>query len=125
MVKLKYLDEENAARRVLAKRYLEGIHNDALTLPFAETDEGHVWHVFTVRTKQRDVLQDYLTKKNIETMIHYPVAPHKQPAYKEWNDQSYPITEEIHGTILSLPLSPVQTEAQTDEVIDAVNSFKT
>jgi dTDP-4-amino-4,6-dideoxygalactose transaminase len=58
-------------------------------------------------------------------MIHYPVAPHKQPAYKEWNDQSYPITEEIHGTILSLPLSPVQTEAQTDEVIDAVNSFKT
>lgn len=123
-VKLKYLDEENAARRKAVREYLAGIRNDALALPYAKSDEGHVWHVFTVRTKNRDALQKYLTEKGIETIIHYPVPPHKQPAYKEWNTQSYPITEEIHATILSLPLSPVQTPAQTQEVVDAVNAFR-
>jgi dTDP-4-amino-4,6-dideoxygalactose transaminase len=122
-VKLKYLDEENAARRTVVAHYLAHIKNDILTLPYAQTEEGHVWHVFTVRTKNRDRLQSYLKEKGVETHIHYPVAPHKQPAYKEWNTQSYPITEEIHATILSLPLSPVQTAAQTAEVIAAVNTF--
>ena len=123
-VKLKYLDKENAERRIVAKQYLKGIRNDAITLPFAESDDGHVWHVFTVRTAHRDALQQYLKEKGVETHIHYPVPPHKQPAYKEWADRSYPITEDIHRTIVSLPLSPVQTVAQTKEVIAAVNNFR-
>lgn len=122
-VKLKYLDADNAARRKVVQKYMSGIKNDALTLPYARTEEGHVWHVFTVRTKHRDALAKHLAKSGIETMIHYPVPPHKQPAFKEWRTQSFPITEEIHTTILSLPLSPVQTEEQTNEVIAAVNSF--
>lgn len=121
--KLQYLDEDNAARRVVAEQYLSGITNDAVALPQVGTPEGHVWHLFTVRTKDRDALRAHLLKKGIETAIHYPIPPGKQPAYKEWNAQSFPITEEIHDTILSLPLSPVQTKTQTAEVIDAVNGF--
>ncbi len=122
-VKLQHVDEDSAARRAVARQYLEGIKNLAIALPHVEDEEGHVWHVFTVRTKKRDALRDYLKKKNIETAVHYPVPPHKQPAYKEWNKRSYPITEEIHDTIVSLPLSPVQTKQQTQEVIDAINAF--
>jgi dTDP-4-amino-4,6-dideoxygalactose transaminase len=123
-VKLKYLDEENAARRVVAKKYLTEIRNDAIVLPYAETEEGHVWHVFTVRTKKRNALHAHLAKNGIETLIHYPVPPHEQPAYKEWAGRKYPITEEIHSTILSLPISPVQPKAQTHKVIAAVNTFR-
>lgn len=123
-VKLRYLDEDNAARRSVVERYMGGIKNDAITLPYVGSPEGHVWHVFTVRTKHRDALAKHLAESGIETMIHYPVPPHKQPAFKEWSAQSFPITEEIHETILSLPLSPVQTDAQTNEVIAAVNNFR-
>lgn len=123
-VKLAHLDADNELRRAVVKRYLAGITNKAVTLPHALNDEGHVWHVFTVRTKNRDALQAYLSRNGIETMIHYPVPPHQQPAYKEWGTLSYPITERIHETILSLPLSPVQSAAQTAEVIEAVNTFR-
>ena len=122
-VKLKYLDEENEKRRKIAKLYLDGIRNEKLILPEAGNDESHVWHLFVVRTKERDKFQKHLLESGIETLIHYPVPPHKQKAYSEWNAQKYPITEEIHNTVLSLPLYPTLTEEEIQKVIEACNAF--
>jgi dTDP-4-amino-4,6-dideoxygalactose transaminase len=123
-VKLKYLDAENAERRHLARRYLDGIANPALLLPeFPDDENGHVWHIFPVRTEKRDLFQKYLLDRGIETLIHYPVPPHHQRAYAEWADRSYPISEEIHRTELSLPLYPNMPEEHVQVVIDACNSF--
>jgi dTDP-4-amino-4,6-dideoxygalactose transaminase len=122
-VKLKYVDEENEQRRMIAKRYRSEITNPKLILPEVADEEAHVWHLFVLRTKERDALQAHLKEKGIETLIHYPVPPHKQPAYKEWNEQSYPITEEIHNTILSIPLYPTLTDADIAAVVEACNTF--
>ena len=122
-VKLKYLDEENKKRREITKQYLGGIKNAKLILPEAGDYESHVWHLFVVRTEERDKFQKYLLENGIETLIHYPVPPHKQKAYSEWNAQKYPITEEIHNTVLSLPLYPTLTEAEIQKVIEACNAF--
>jgi dTDP-4-amino-4,6-dideoxygalactose transaminase len=122
-VKLKYLDEENAQRRKIVQRYLDGIKNDVLILPHAENEESHVWHLFVVRTKARDSFQEYLREQGIETLIHYPVSPHHQPAYKEWNNRHYPITEEIHNTIISLPLYPGMPDESIERVISVCNSY--
>lgn len=123
-VKLKYLDEENAERRNVARRYRKGIDNAALILPEAgEAEENHVWHLFPVRTKQRDLLQKHLAEKGIESLIHYPVPPHHQQAYAEWKGAHYPISEEIHRTVLSLPLYPAMHETDVQTVIDACNAF--
>lgn len=121
-VKLKYLDSENERRRGIARQYLENIKNEKLILPQA-AGESHVWHLFVVRTKQRDGFSKYLLDKGIETVIHYPVPPHKQPAFAEWNEKSYPITEEIHNTIISLPLYPTMANGEVSEVIKACNEF--
>lgn len=122
-VKLRHLDEDNQERRKVAQRYLREIQNDKIILPEEGVPEGHVWHLFVVRTKKRDALRDYLAKKGIETLIHYPVPPHKQPAFKEWNNESYPITEEIHRTALSLPISSVMVEEETSAIVKACNGF--
>ncbi len=122
-VKLKCLDSENKRRNEIARFYREGIKNNAVTLPQISEHGTHVWHLYVVRTKERDRLQQYLTEKGIQTLIHYPVSPHKQPAYQELNSMSLPITEKIHAEVLSLPMSPVMTEADVASVIEVVNDF--
>jgi dTDP-4-amino-4,6-dideoxygalactose transaminase len=122
-VKLKYLDEEIERRRKIARFYLENIKNDNIILPKVREDSNHVWHLFVIRTEKRDKLQKYLLDKGIHTLIHYPIPPHKQIAYKEWNDRSYPITEKISKEVLSLPISGVLTLEEAEKVIEAINEF--
>ena len=122
-VKLKYLDNDNDKRREIAKYYLENIKNEKIILPKVYNEKTHVWHVFAVRTKERDELQKYLAKNEIETLIHYPIPPHKQAAYKEWNGLSYPVSSEIHRTILSLPISPVLEKCEAEKVVEVINAF--
>ena len=123
-VKLKYLDADNARRRELASYYCRNITNPYITLPQTYDEEAAVWHVFTVRTERRDAFQQYLADNGIQTIIHYPTPPHKQPAYKEWSELSFPITEKIHREILSLPISPVMTQDEVRYVVDVVNAWK-
>lgn len=124
-VKLPSLDEENTRRREIAKYYIENITNPAIALPKLPKDESnHVWHVFVVRCQQRDKLQQYLKNNNIQTLIHYPIPPHKQEAYKEWNNLSFPITEQIHNEVLSLPISPVLTDEEVQTIVRVINQFK-
>jgi len=120
-VKLKYLDRDNTRRQAIANRYLKEIKNSKIILPHVVNE--HVWHLFVVRCNQRDALQQHLTNKGIQTIIHYPIPPHKQGAYIEWNQTSFPITEQIHNEVLSLPISPVIENIEVDAVISAINEF--
>lgn len=122
-VKLKHLDSDNNKRREISKYYRENIKNSKIILPETYDEKSHVWHIFAVRTQNRDEFQKYLTEKGIQTIIHYPTPPHKQGAYKEWNNLSFPITEEIHNTILSLPISPVMTDSEIEKVVEVVNEY--
>lgn len=122
-VKLNHLDSDNEKRRKISKYYRENIKNSKIILPETYDEKSHVWHIFAVRTKNRDEFQKYLTEKGIQTIIHYPTPPHKQGAYKEWNNLSFPITEEIHNTILSLPISPVMTDSEIEKVVEVVNEY--
>ena len=123
-LKLKRLDADNEARRKVAKAYSEGITNPLITLPSLPSDPTeNVWHVYPIRTPERDRLREYLSREGIETMVHYPIPPHQQQAYAEWNDRSYPISEQIHKEILSLPMSPVMTDDEIRRVIEALNKF--
>ncbi len=122
-VKLSHLDDDNARRREISKYYRENIKNPKIELPKVYDENAHVWHIFAVRTENRDALQKYLESNGIQTNIHYPTPPHKQGAYKEWENQSYPVTEEIHRTILSLPMSPVLTDDEVKKVVEVVNAF--
>lgn len=119
-VKLKYLDKDNEDRTRTAHYYIKHLNDLPLVLPEKAGDGDNVFHIFPIRTQKRDDLQKYLKDKGIETLIHYPIAPHKQQAYQEWNKMSFPITEEIHKTELSLPMSPVLTKEQCDFVIEAI-----
>lgn len=123
-VKLNHLDKEIAHRRKVAKAYLEGINNKAIILPTKEHDSAHVWHVFVIRCERRDELLKYLADNGIQTLIHYPVPPHQQPAYKEWNELSYPIAEQIHAEVLSLPIGPTMTIDDVSKVIQVCNEFR-
>jgi dTDP-4-amino-4,6-dideoxygalactose transaminase len=122
-VQLKYLDQENARRRAIADVYLASIKNRALTLPVAAESEGHVWHLFVVRTPDRAALQRHLLEHDVESLIHYPVPPHRQEAFPEWHGQTYPITEQIHREVISLPLYPDMSEHAIATVIDACNTY--
>lgn len=121
-LKLKNLDKENQERRAIARQYLKRINNPALILP-ADATDNHVWHLFTVRAKSRDKFIKHLNKNGIGTLIHYPVPPHQQPALKELSGGKYPITEEIHRTIVSLPLFPGLTNSEIEAVIKSCNSY--
>lgn len=123
-IKLSYLDADNDVRRKIAKYYRENIKNPKIILPQTYDEQASVWHVFAVRTQNRDEFQKYLSDNAIQTLIHYPTPPHKQPAYAEWNNLSFPITEEIHKTIISLPISPVMTEDEVKKVVDVINAWK-
>ena len=122
-VKLKYLDNEVEKRREIANYYLQNIKNDKLILPTARAEDNHVWHLFVVRTSQREELQKYLVDNGIQTLIHYPIPPHKQNAYKEWNNENYPITEQIHEEVVSLPISGVQSLEDTMKIVQVINDF--
>lgn len=122
-VKLPHLDKEIAHRREVANAYLEGIDNPHITLP-NQPGEAHVWHVFVIRCEQREALQTYLTEQGIQTLIHYPIPPHKQQAYQDWNNLSYPVSEQIHQEVLSLPMGPTLSMENVHKIIDAVNKFK-
>ena len=122
-VKLPHLDEENNKRKNIARRYLSEIKNDKIILPFWDLSENHVFHLFVIRTKNRDELQQYLLENRIQTMIHYPIPPHRQKAFKNWNNLSFSITEKIHNEVLSLPMSPVLTEDEVSFVIQILNQY--
>jgi len=122
-VKLKYLDTETAARRAIARRYLSGIRNPRIVLPSSASNGTHAWHLFVVRCKDRDALQRHLRSGGIGTQIHYPVPPHRQPAFAAWHGLSLPLTEAIHREVLSLPLAPTLNDDEVQQVIDACNAF--
>ena len=122
-VKLKHLDRETKARQEAAKQYLEGINNPLITLPTVVNPEGHVWHLFVIKTNHRKALQKYLLDAGIQSLIHYPIAPHKQNAYYELKGNYFPITENLQGLTLSLPLSSVVTSHNIESVIDVLNRF--
>ncbi|MCX8981163.1 DegT/DnrJ/EryC1/StrS family aminotransferase, partial [Citrobacter portucalensis] len=109
-VKLKYLDKDTEVRRNIAKLYLDKIENKYITLPLVSESENHVWHLFVIRCENRDRFKSYLDGLNIQTLVHYPIPPHKQLAYSDLNDVKLPLTEKIHQEVLSLPLDPTMTE---------------
>lgn len=129
-VKLKHLNTEIARRRKIAATYVEGIINPAIVLPIQHSTfniqhcESHVWHVFVIRSEYRQSLQEHLNGQGIQTLIHYPIPPHKQQAYKEWNAESYPVSEMLHQQVISLPMGPTITDEQVAAVIKACNNFK-
>lgn len=127
-VKLKQIDEENQKRRIIAHYYCENIKNPDVILPVYHPQHiienmEHVWHLFVIRHPRRDELREYLMENGVETLIHYPVPPHKQEAYKEFNNLVLPVTEKIHREVLSLPISSVMSSEESEEVTDLINSF--
>jgi dTDP-4-amino-4,6-dideoxygalactose transaminase len=123
-VKLKHIDIENKNRQKIAKRYCTEINNKKIKLPVYPTNENeHVWHLFVIQVKNRSELQDYLAQNNIQTLIHYPIPPHKQEAYSEYNHLNFPLTEHLHNIVLSLPISPVLSEEEVSYIITTINNF--
>jgi len=122
-VKLKYLDEDNNLRKRVARKYITEIKNPNIVLPSVEDWNSNIFHIFPIRTGRRDELQAYLADRGIQTLIHYPIPPHKQECYREWNNLFFPITERIHREELSLPMSPTLTDEELIRVIEVVNSF--
>jgi len=129
-VKLRHLDAENRTRREIADFFSNNIKNAEIILPVQDTtleikkSLNHVWHLFVIRTNDRIKLQKHLLDNGIQTLIHYPLPPHKQKAYAEWNHMSFPVTEKIHNEVVSLPISPVQPQEYTGKIVDILNNFK-
>lgn len=122
-IKLADLDAQNQRRREIAKRYLSEIKNEKIVLPFYDDSVNHVFHLFVIRTSDRKQLQEYLEKHQIQTLIHYPIAPHKQKALESFSHLSLPITEKIHREVLSIPLSHVLLDAEVSEIINRLNQY--
>jgi dTDP-4-amino-4,6-dideoxygalactose transaminase len=127
-VKLKYLDKETEHRRLIAKEYLKGINHPNVTLPlteefYGETLSNHVFHLFVIRTKSRELLQSYLNENGVATLVHYPIPPHKQKAYLGSFSDELPVTERIHNEVISLPISGVQSLEDTRRIIQLINSW--
>lgn len=123
-VKLKYLDKDVAIRKKVAEYYITHITNPRIITPGITDWDNHVFHIFPIRCKDRNELQKYLMDNGVQTIIHYPIPPHKQECYKEWNNLSFPITEQIHAEELSLPMSPVITEEEIGIVTDLLNRWE-
>ncbi|MEO5990239.1 MAG: DegT/DnrJ/EryC1/StrS family aminotransferase [Ferruginibacter sp.] len=122
-IKLKHLDSDADLRRKVAEYYIENIVHPDLILPKIEDWNSHVFHIFPVLTKRRNELQNYLANNDIQTLIHYPIPPHKQDAYVEWKDVILPITEKIHNEELSLPISPVMDKDEVIKVVEVINQW--
>ena len=123
-VKLHHLDEDVQQRKKVAKYYIENIKNPKIVLPKIFDWNQHVFHIFTIRCEERDRLQRYLSDNGIQTNIHYPIPPHKQECYQGWNEIPLPITEMIHATELSLPMSPVMTMEEVKIVVEVINCWR-
>jgi len=128
-VKLPHLDADTERRREIARRYFQDIENPHVSLPFLAEDMGsdlkhHAFHLFPVMCSDRDRLQAHLKERGVQTLIHYPIPPHKQKAFKGWNQRSLPVTERIHQSVLSLPISPVMEDEDVAKVVEAVNAFR-
>ena len=123
-VKLKYLDADNALRRSIAMQYIEHIDNPLITLPSTHYCQHSVHHIFPVLCSERERLQQHLLNQGIQTMIHYPIPPHRQQCYADMGLLSLPITERIHREELSLPLNPTLRQEEIERIIEAANSFK-
>ena len=129
-VKLPRLDQDNQHRRRVAEYYHRHIVNPGIILPWPDrgagiaADRSHVWHLFVVRHAERDRLQRYLAENDIQTLIHYPIPPHRQQAYREWAGLSFPLTEQIHREVLSLPVSQVMVEEEYAKVAEIINNFR-
>ncbi len=123
-VKLNYIDKENEKRREVAEYYIKNIDNKKVMLPeIPKNSKEHVWHLFVIRTIKRDALQEYLSNNGIQTLIHYPIPPHKQKAYEEYNQLSFPITKSMSNEVLSLPISPVISDEEIDQIIHDINLY--
>lgn len=123
-VKLNYLNEDTVIRQKIASKYIAGIHNPLIQLPINDIPERSVWHLFVVKTKFRTQLSEFLNACGVQTLIHYPIPPHKQQAYTEYNDLNFPLTESIHQEVLSIPMDPTMNETQIDYVIEKLNEFR-
>lgn len=123
-VKLRHLDDDNARRQAVAAYYYDNITNPLLKLPLRLNDAQNVYHIFPVFSERRDELQAYLTENGVQTLIHYPIPPHKQRCYSEWNGMGLPITEKIHREELSLPISPVLSIEEAKQVVELLNAWK-
>ncbi len=123
-VKLRHLDEDNAQRQIIANYYYDHIQNQVIKLPHRLSDANNVYHIFPILCKRRDELQAYLLKHGIQTLIHYPIPPHKQECYREYNHLALPITEQIHQQELSLPISPAMTSDEMNTITDCLNTFE-
>ena len=122
-VKLNYIKDDIKARRECANYYIKNIKNVNISLPKVLTQKGHVWHLFVIQVDNREALEAYLKKNGIQTLIHYPIPPHKQQAYKVYNHLSFPLTEELHNKLLSIPLSPVMNKKDMEKIVNILNSF--
>lgn len=123
-IKLKYLDADTVRRRQVAQRYRDGVRHPLIQLPAVKREEGHAWHLFVVRCRQRDALQRHLASCGIQSQVHYPVPPHRQPAYPSLWDVRLPLTERLHDEVLSLPIGPTLSDAAVDRVIAACQAFE-
>ncbi len=123
MVKLPYLDTENKIRQNIAQRYLVEIKNNKIILPAENTVYNDAWHLFVVRVEERDNFRKYLFDNGISTEVHYPIAPHKQLSYQNWRNLQLPITEQIHETVVSLPLNTTLTPEEISYIIQIVNKY--
>lgn len=123
-VKLQHLNEDNERRKEIARYYISHIDNHEVVLPQVEDWDAHVFHLFVIRTTYRDELLQYLNENGVQALIHYPVPPHKQNAYKNWNNLHLPVTEKIHNEVLSLPISQILTDEEAVTVVKVVNSFR-
>jgi len=122
-VKLKFLDMENEQRKAVANYYNKNIKTNSLVLPYDKFPESNAWHLFVIRSKKRDRLQQFLAENGVQTIIHYPIPPHKQPAYSDMIDLNFSISEKIHNEVLSLPISPVITNEECSIVVELLNNF--
>lgn len=131
-VKLQRMEADNQQRRAIAQYYIDNINNKHILLPkvalgnhSVASNRSHVWHLFVVRNTDRDNLQKYLEANGVQTLIHYPIPPHKQEAYRQWNHLSFPVTEKIHYEVLSLPISQVLTAGEAKIIVEILNNFNT
>ena len=122
-IKLNDLDADNLQRQQMAQYYLSHIKNESIVLPEVIDSNSHVWHLFVIRTPEREKLQKYLSTKEIQTVIHYPIPPHKQAAYSEWCTLSFPISEKIHTEVLSLPIYPGLSISKMEKICMELNNF--
>ena len=120
-VKLKYIDEDNLYRKMVAKYYIDNIKNDIIVLPAVLDWEANVFHIFPIRSKNRNELLKYMNDNGVQAVIHYPIPPHKQKCYSQWNSLSLPVTEQIHDEELSLPMSPVIKHIEFKRVFELLN----